>query len=138
VPKKDLEVGQYYLRKADMDAAIDRFLDAAAAKPGSRFPSAFLAKRQEKKRLKRDAVKILIPAISIFIRMPKTKRRSKRKSRSFEAKYKNQKKRLLKRLLPPDHDTLRCRGNFACGESVEGRHGDQSTQMPTGQKRAKG
>src|ERR1700747_1268182 len=31
--EKDLEVGQYYMRKGDVDAAIDRFQDATTAKP---------------------------------------------------------------------------------------------------------
>jgi tetratricopeptide (TPR) repeat protein len=55
--EKDLEVGQYYLHKGDMDAAIDRFLDAAAAKPGYAIPYRFLGEAQEKKGLKRDALK---------------------------------------------------------------------------------
>jgi len=55
--EKDLEVGQYYLRKGDMDAAIDRFLDAAAAKPGYAIPFRFLGEAQERKGLKRDALK---------------------------------------------------------------------------------
>jgi tetratricopeptide (TPR) repeat protein len=55
--EKDLEVGQYYLRKGDMDAAIDRFQDAAAAKPGYAIPFRFLGEAQERKGLKRDALK---------------------------------------------------------------------------------
>src|ERR1700687_3192182 len=31
---KDIEVGKFYLRKGDLDAAIDRFQDAIEAKPG--------------------------------------------------------------------------------------------------------
>jgi len=55
--EKDLEVGQYYLHKGDMDAAIDRFQDAAAAKPGYAIPFRFLGEAQERKGLKRDALK---------------------------------------------------------------------------------
>jgi hypothetical protein len=36
--EKDLEVGQYYMRKGDVDAAIDRFQDATTAKPGYAIP----------------------------------------------------------------------------------------------------
>jgi tetratricopeptide (TPR) repeat protein len=55
--EKDLEVGQYYMRKGDVDAAIDRFQDAALAKPGYAIPFRFLGEAQEKKGLKRDALK---------------------------------------------------------------------------------
>jgi hypothetical protein len=33
--EKDLEVGKYYMKKGDVDAAIDRFEDATTAKPTS-------------------------------------------------------------------------------------------------------
>jgi tetratricopeptide (TPR) repeat protein len=55
--EKDLEVGQYYMKKGDLDAAIDRFQDATAAKPGYAIPFRFLAEAQEKKGLKRQAIK---------------------------------------------------------------------------------
>jgi tetratricopeptide (TPR) repeat protein len=55
--EKDLEVGQYYMRKGDVDAAIDRFQDATTAKPGYAIPFRFLGEAQEKKGLKRDALK---------------------------------------------------------------------------------
>jgi tetratricopeptide (TPR) repeat protein len=55
--EKDLEVGQYYMKKGDMDAAIDRFQDAALAKPGYAIPFRLLGEAQEKKGLKRDALK---------------------------------------------------------------------------------
>jgi tetratricopeptide (TPR) repeat protein len=55
--EKDLEVGQYYMKKGDLDAAIDRFQDATAAKPGFAIPFRFLAEAQEKKGLKKQAVK---------------------------------------------------------------------------------
>jgi tetratricopeptide (TPR) repeat protein len=54
--ERDLQVGQYYLHKGDVDAAIDRFQDAALAKPGYAIPFRFLGEAQEKKGLKRDAV----------------------------------------------------------------------------------
>jgi tetratricopeptide (TPR) repeat protein len=55
--EKDLEVGQYYMRKGDLDAAIDRFEDAASAKPGFAIPYRYLGEAHEKKGQKRDAIK---------------------------------------------------------------------------------
>jgi tetratricopeptide (TPR) repeat protein len=55
--EKDLEVGQYYMKRGDVDAAIDRFQDAIVAKPGYAIPFRFLAEAQEKKGLKKQAVK---------------------------------------------------------------------------------
>ena len=55
--EKDLEVGQYYMHKGDVDAAIDRFQDATTAKPGYAVPFRFLGEAQEKKGLKKEAIK---------------------------------------------------------------------------------
>jgi tetratricopeptide (TPR) repeat protein len=55
--EKDLEVGQFYMRKGDLDAAIDRFEDATVAKPGYAIPFRFLGEAQEKKGLKKQALK---------------------------------------------------------------------------------
>jgi tetratricopeptide (TPR) repeat protein len=55
--EKDLEVGQYYMRKGDVDAAIDRFQDATLAKPGYAVPFRFLGEAQERKGLKKPAIK---------------------------------------------------------------------------------
>jgi tetratricopeptide (TPR) repeat protein len=55
--EKDLEVGQYYMRRGDLDAAIERFQDATVAKPGYAIPFRFLAEAQEKKGLKKQAIK---------------------------------------------------------------------------------
>jgi tetratricopeptide (TPR) repeat protein len=54
--EKDLEVGQYYMRKGDVDAAIDRFQDATTAKPGYAVPFRLLGEAQEKKGLKKQAI----------------------------------------------------------------------------------
>ncbi len=54
---KDLEVGKYYMRKGDVDAAIDRFQDATEAKPGYAIPFRFLGEAYEKKGQKKPAVK---------------------------------------------------------------------------------
>ena len=55
--EKDIQVGQYYMRKGDVDAAIDRFTDATVAKPGYAVPFKYLGEAQEKKGLKKPAAK---------------------------------------------------------------------------------
>jgi tetratricopeptide (TPR) repeat protein len=55
--EKDLDVGKYYMRKGDVDAAIDRFEDAAEAKPGYAIPYRFLGEAYERKGQKKPAVK---------------------------------------------------------------------------------
>lgn len=55
--EKDIEVGQYYMRKGDVDAAIDRFEDATVAKPGYAIPFRYLGEAQEKQGLKKQAIK---------------------------------------------------------------------------------
>jgi tetratricopeptide (TPR) repeat protein len=54
--EKDLEVGQYYMRKGDVDAAMDRFQDATTAKPGYAIPFRYLGEAQEKKGLRKQAI----------------------------------------------------------------------------------
>jgi len=55
--EKDLEVGRYYMRTGNIDAAIDRFNDAILSKPGYAVPFLYLGEAQEKKGMKREAVK---------------------------------------------------------------------------------
>ena len=55
--EKDMEVGQYKMKKGDLDAAMDRFQDAATAKPGFAIPYRYMGEVQEKKNQKRDAIK---------------------------------------------------------------------------------
>lgn len=55
--EKDLEVGKYYMKTGNIDAAIDRFQDATEAKPGYAVPFLYLGEAQDKKGLKRDALK---------------------------------------------------------------------------------
>lgn len=54
---KDIEVGKYYMKKGDIDAAIDRFEDAALAKPGYAAPFLYLGEAYEKKNRRKQAVK---------------------------------------------------------------------------------
>jgi tetratricopeptide (TPR) repeat protein len=65
---KDLEVGQYYMKKGDVDAAIDRFADATLAKPGYAIPFRLLGEAQEKKGLKRDALKSYARYLDLYPR----------------------------------------------------------------------
>jgi len=55
--EKDIEVGQHYMHIGDYDAAIDRFQDAIEAKPGYAIPFRYMGEAQEKKRLKKQAIK---------------------------------------------------------------------------------
>jgi tetratricopeptide (TPR) repeat protein len=64
--EKDLEVGQYYMRKGDIDAAMDRFEDAILAKPGYAIPFRFLGEAQERKGLKREAIKSYSRYLDLF------------------------------------------------------------------------
>ena len=64
--EKDLEVGQYYMRKGDLDAAIDRFQDAIVAKPGYAVPFRYLGEAQEKKGLKKEAIKSYTRYLDLF------------------------------------------------------------------------
>ena len=66
--EKDIEVGEHYMHKGDYDAAIDRFQDAALAKPGYAIPFRFLGEAQEKKGLKRDALKSYTRYLELYPR----------------------------------------------------------------------
>jgi tetratricopeptide (TPR) repeat protein len=64
--EKDLEVGQYYMRKGDFDAAIDRFEDAIDAKPGYAIPFRYLGEAQEKKGAKKQAIKSYTKYLDLY------------------------------------------------------------------------
>jgi tetratricopeptide (TPR) repeat protein len=55
--QQDIEVGTYYLHKGDIDAAIDRFLDAIQQRPSFAKPRLLLGKAYEKKHDNESAVK---------------------------------------------------------------------------------
>jgi tetratricopeptide (TPR) repeat protein len=55
--ENDIEVGQHYMHKGDYEAAIDRFQDAIDSKPGYAIPFRYLGEAQEKKGLKKQAIK---------------------------------------------------------------------------------
>jgi tetratricopeptide (TPR) repeat protein len=54
--EKDIEVGKYYMKKGDVDAAIDRFQDATQARPNLAEAYLLLGEAQEKKGLKMRAI----------------------------------------------------------------------------------
>jgi tetratricopeptide (TPR) repeat protein len=64
--EKDLDVGKYYLKKGDIDAAIDRFEDAAESKPGYAIPFLYLGEAYEKKGKKKQAVKAYQRYVDLF------------------------------------------------------------------------
>jgi tetratricopeptide (TPR) repeat protein len=66
--EKDLEVGQYYMKRGDVDAAIDRFEDAILAKPGYALPYRYLGDAQEKRGLKRQAIKSYTRYLDLYPR----------------------------------------------------------------------
>jgi tetratricopeptide (TPR) repeat protein len=72
--EKDMQVGQYYMHKGDLDAAIDRFEDATTAKPGYALPFRLLGEAQEKKGWKRQAIKSYTRYLDLY---PKAEDRGK-------------------------------------------------------------
>ena len=72
--EKDLEVGKYYMKIGNIDSAIDRFQDAIEAKPGYAVPFLYLGEAQEKKGMKRDAIKSYTRYIALY---PKAEDRAK-------------------------------------------------------------
>ena len=64
--EKDIEVGRYYMRKGDKDAAIDRFRDAIESRPNYALPYLLLGEAQEKKGLKREAVRSFTRYLEVF------------------------------------------------------------------------
>ena len=55
--EKAIEIGQYYFKKGNYDAAIDRFQEAARYKPNFARPYLLMGKAYEKKGEKAEAVK---------------------------------------------------------------------------------
>ena len=68
--EKDVEVGQFYMRKGDVDAAIDRFQDAIKHKPGFARPRLLLGEAYEKKGDKVQAVKYYKAYLEILPKAP--------------------------------------------------------------------
>ncbi len=70
----DIEVGEYYLRKGDVDAAIGRFQDAIQAQPKLPRPYLLLAHACERKRDKAGAAKYYQEYLRVFPAAPAAKK----------------------------------------------------------------
>ncbi len=64
--EKDMQVGIFYMHKGDLDAAMDRFEDATLAKPGYALPFRYLGEAQEKKGLKKKAIKSYMRYLDLY------------------------------------------------------------------------
>ena len=89
--EKDLQVGQYYMRKGDVDAAIDRFQDAALAKPGYAIPFRYLGEAQEKKGLKKPAIKSYQRYLDLYPKAEDTEKIRKRIEKLYKEAEKDKK-----------------------------------------------
>jgi len=68
--EKDLEVGQFYMKKGDVDAAIDRFQDAIKLKPNFARPRLLLGEAYEKKGDKGQALKYYKEYLEVLPKAP--------------------------------------------------------------------
>jgi tetratricopeptide (TPR) repeat protein len=68
--EKDIEVGQFYMKKGDIDAAIDRFQDAIKRKPGFARPRLLLGEAYEKKGDKAQAIKYYKEYLEVLPKAP--------------------------------------------------------------------
>ena len=89
--EKDIEVGQYYMRKGDVDAAIDRFQDATVAKPGYAVPFKYLGEAQEKKGLKKPAAKSYQRYLDLYPRAEDAEKIRKRIEKLYKEAEKEKK-----------------------------------------------
>ena len=74
----DIEVGEYYLRKGDVDAAIGRFQDAIALQPNLAKPRLLLGQACEKKGDKAAAAKAYQEYLRLFPNAPGAKKIEKK------------------------------------------------------------
>lgn len=68
--EKDIDVGNFYMRKGDVDAAISRFKDAIQLRPSYAKPRLLLAEAYEKKKDKANAVKYYKEYLQVFPHAP--------------------------------------------------------------------
>lgn len=73
-----MEVGEFYMKKGDLDAAADRFKDATQVKPNLAKPHLLLAKIAEKKDDKAAAVRYYEEYLKILPDTPEAKKVRKR------------------------------------------------------------
>ncbi|MGA8145287.1 MAG: tetratricopeptide repeat protein [Candidatus Acidiferrales bacterium] len=71
--EQDVEVGLFYLHKGDIDAAIDRFLDAIQQRPNFAKPRLLLGKAYEKKHDNEAAVKYYKEYLQVLPSAPDAK-----------------------------------------------------------------
>jgi len=71
---EDVEVGSFYMRKGDMDAAISRFQDAIKLRPNFAKPRLLAAQAYEKKGDKISAVKYYKEYLQVFPKAPDAKK----------------------------------------------------------------
>jgi tetratricopeptide (TPR) repeat protein len=75
---KNLEVGLFYMKKGDWDAALDRFQDAARLQPGLAKPFELLGEVYEKKDQPADAVTAYRKYLELYDTAPDRERIRKR------------------------------------------------------------
>jgi Tfp pilus assembly protein PilF len=76
--EKDVDVGMFYLHKGDVDAAIDRFKDAAESRPNWAKPRLLLAEAFEKKGDKSEALKYYKEYLQVYPSAPDAKKVQKK------------------------------------------------------------
>ncbi|MGB9067617.1 MAG: hypothetical protein WCC21_03520 [Candidatus Acidiferrales bacterium] len=72
--EEDVEVGQFYMRKGDIDAAIGRFQDAVRLRSNFAKPRLLAAEAFEKKGDKVDAVKYYKEYLQVLTKAPDAKK----------------------------------------------------------------
>jgi tetratricopeptide (TPR) repeat protein len=76
--EQDVDVGEFYMHKGDVDAAIPRFEDAIQLRPNYAKPRLLLAEAYEKKGDKFNAVKYYKEYIKVFPGAPDAKKIQKK------------------------------------------------------------
>jgi len=71
---EDVEVGSFYMRKGDIDAAISRFQDAIKLRPNFAKPRLLAAQAYEKKGDKINALKYYKEYLQVFPKAPDAKK----------------------------------------------------------------
>jgi tetratricopeptide (TPR) repeat protein len=71
---KNVEIGQYYLQKGNVDAAIDRFMDATKAQPTYAEPWRLLGEAYEKKSDWAESIKCYQKYLKIYPHAPLRKK----------------------------------------------------------------
>lgn len=85
--QKAVDIGEFYMKKGDVDAAIDRFLEAIRLKKDFAKPRLLLGEAYEKKDEKADALKYYKEYLQILPKAPdaaKVRKRIEKLSRDLE------------------------------------------------------